>query len=58
VWCKALSNLGFHHKELYFMDDGDYLDASLSKVLQFFRSVGLLEANQKGKHNRQNTVTM
>jgi hypothetical protein len=41
--CEAIAYLGFRHLGHYFMEPGDYKDTPISKILHFFRSVGLLE---------------
>ena len=42
--CKALAILRFRHMSHHFLKAGDYADISISKVLQFVQSVGMLIA--------------
>jgi hypothetical protein len=40
--CKTIAYLRFRHLGQYFSEPSDYYDAPISKVLHFFRSVGLI----------------
>jgi hypothetical protein len=41
--CEAIAYLRFRHLGQYFMAPDDYYDTPISKVSQFFRSVGLIK---------------
>jgi hypothetical protein len=47
--CEAISYLRFRHLGHYFMETCNYRDAPVSKILQFIRSVGLLEGWNRGE---------
>jgi hypothetical protein len=50
--CEAIAHLWFHHLDQFFMEPGDYFDATISKVLHFSRSMGLV------KHKRSPMVAV
>jgi hypothetical protein len=41
--CEAVAHLRFHHLGQFFMDQNDYYDAPIYKVLHFIRVVGLIK---------------
>jgi hypothetical protein len=61
LWYRSLSLYGkYEHRTtlhyghinlvvIHFMEPGDYQDAPISKILQFIRSVGLLEGRNRGE---------
>jgi hypothetical protein len=41
--CEAIANLRFCHLGQFFMEQNDYYDAPINRVLHFIRSVGLIK---------------
>jgi hypothetical protein len=42
--CEAIAYLRFRHLRQFFMEQSDYYDAPIYKVLHFIRGVGLIRA--------------
>jgi hypothetical protein len=47
---KAMATLRFRHLDHHFMKPSDFEDISVSKILQFVQSVGLMNEWAKGLH--------
>lgn len=53
---EALAALRFRYLGQHFLKPGDFDDISISRVLYFVPSLGLLKASAKGLHERLKTV--
>jgi hypothetical protein len=47
--CEAIAYLRFRHLGQYFLEQSDYYDAPINKVLHFIQSVGLIKGSLKGE---------
>jgi hypothetical protein len=41
--CEAIANLRFRHLGQFFMEQSDYYDAPINRILHFIRSVGSIK---------------
>jgi hypothetical protein len=51
-----MATLRFRQLDHHFMKPGDFEDISVSKILQFVQSVGLLNGRAKGRHKSFITI--